>query len=49
MTRIFVEISAKLGQNIDELLDMILLQAEMMELKANPKQHGAGSVIEAPA
>ena len=44
---IFVEISAKLGQNIDELLDMILLQAEMMELKANPKQHGAGSVIEA--
>ena len=44
---IFVEISAKLGQNIDELLDMILLQAEMMELKANSKQHGAGSVIEA--
>lgn len=44
---IFVEISAKLGKNIDELLDMILLQAEMLELKANPKQHGAGSVIEA--
>ncbi len=44
---IFVEISAKFGKNIDELLDMILLQAEMMELKANPKQHGAGSVIEA--
>ncbi|WP_290033856.1 translation initiation factor IF-2 [Ligilactobacillus cholophilus] len=44
---IFVEISAKFGKNIDELLDMILLQSEMMELKANPKQHGAGSVIEA--
>ena len=44
---IFVNISAKYGKNIDELLDMILLQAEMLELKANPKQHGAGSVIEA--
>ncbi|WP_282709056.1 translation initiation factor IF-2 [Ligilactobacillus sp. Marseille-Q7487] len=44
---IFVEISAKFNKNIDELLDMILLQAEMLELKANPKQHGAGSVIEA--
>lgn len=44
---IFVNISAKFGKNLDELLDMILLQAEMMELKANPKQHGAGSVVEA--
>ncbi|WP_412990196.1 translation initiation factor IF-2 [Pediococcus siamensis] len=44
---IFVEISAKFGKNLDELLDMILLQAEVMELKANPKQSGAGSVIEA--
>ncbi|PIO81969.1 translation initiation factor IF-2 [Pediococcus damnosus] len=44
---IFVEISAKFGKNIDELLDMILLQAEVMELKANPDQNGAGSVIEA--
>ncbi|MBM9929105.1 translation initiation factor IF-2 [Pediococcus pentosaceus] len=44
---IFVEISAKLGQNIDELLDMILLQAEVLELKANPDQNAAGSVIEA--
>ncbi|AYM03089.1 translation initiation factor IF-2 [Levilactobacillus yiduensis] len=44
---IFVEISAKFGKNIDELLDMILLQAEVLELKANPEQNGAGNVIEA--
>ncbi|MEY8661470.1 translation initiation factor IF-2 [Ligilactobacillus faecis] len=44
---IFVEISAKFNKNLEELLDMILLEAEMLELKANPKQHGAGSVIEA--
>ena len=44
---IFVEISAKFGKNLDELLDMILLQAEILELKANPDQNGAGSVIEA--
>ena len=44
---IFVDISAKFGKNLDELLDMILLESEMLELKANPKQHGAGSVIEA--
>lgn len=44
---IFVEISAKFGKNLDELLDMILLQAEVMELKANPDQHAAGSVVEA--
>lgn len=44
---IFVKISAKFGKNIYELLDMILLQAEMMELKANPDQNAAGSVVEA--
>lgn len=44
---IFVNISAKFGKNIDELLDMIQLQAEMMELKANPDQNAAGSVVEA--
>ncbi len=44
---IFVKISAKFGKNLDELLDMILLQAEVMELKANPDQSGAGSVVEA--
>ena len=44
---IFVEISAKFNKNLDELLDMILLESEMLELKANANQHGAGSVIEA--
>ena len=44
---IFVKISAKFGKNLDELLDMILLQAEMMELKANRDQNAAGSVVEA--
>ena len=44
---IFVNISAKFGKNIDELLDMIQLEAEMMELKANPEQNAAGSVVEA--
>ncbi|MDO4903827.1 MAG: translation initiation factor IF-2 [Limosilactobacillus sp.] len=44
---IFVEISAKFGKNLDELLDMILLQSEVMELKANPDQNAAGSVVEA--
>ncbi|GLB46942.1 translation initiation factor IF-2 [Philodulcilactobacillus myokoensis] len=43
----FVNISAKVGTNVDKLLDMVILQAEVMELKANPKQHAAGSVIEA--
>ncbi|WP_268913161.1 translation initiation factor IF-2 [Lentilactobacillus sp. SPB1-3] len=44
---IFVNISAKFGKNIDELLDMIVLQADMLELKANPDQPAVGSVIEA--
>ncbi|CAM3050993.1 translation initiation factor IF-2 [Lactiplantibacillus plajomi] len=44
---IFVQISAKFGKNLDELLDMILLQAEVLELTANPKQNAAGSVLEA--
>lgn len=44
---IFVKISAKFGKNLDELLGMILLQAEMMELTANPDQNAAGSVVEA--
>lgn len=44
---IFVDISAKFGKNIDELLDMIILEAEVMELKADPDQPAAGSVIEA--
>lgn len=44
---IFVNISSKFGQNIDELLEMILLTADVLELKANPDQRAAGSVIEA--
>ena len=44
---IFVNISAKTGENVDELLQMILLQADVMELKADPKQKAIGTVIEA--
>lgn len=44
---IFVNISAKTGDNVDELLQMILLQADMMELKADPKQQAIGTVVEA--
>ncbi|MCI1986956.1 MAG: translation initiation factor IF-2 [Lactobacillus sp.] len=43
---IFVEISAKFGKNIDELLEMILLEADVLELKANPDQKAVGTVIE---
>src|SRR5690606_13394550 len=41
------EISAKKGIGIDELLEKILLEAEMLELKANPEKVGVGSIIEA--
>jgi len=41
------EISAKTGQGIPELLDKVLLQAEMLELKANPDRDAVGTVIEA--
>ena len=44
---IFVNISAKFGEGIDELLEMILLVAEVQELKANPNRLAIGSVIEA--
>jgi translation initiation factor IF-2 len=40
------EISAKTGQGVPELLDQILLQAEILELKANPEAKPQGSVIE---
>ena len=43
----FVEISAKKKQNIDELLETILLQADVLELKANPDALASGFVIEA--
>ena len=41
------EISAKMGTNVQLLLDKILLEAELMELKANPDKLAIGSVIEA--
>ncbi|KRM22445.1 translation initiation factor IF-2 [Latilactobacillus graminis] len=44
---IFVKISAKTGENIDELLEMVLLEADVLELKANPDQKAVGTVIEA--
>jgi translation initiation factor IF-2 len=40
------EISAKQGLNISELLDKVLLEAEMLELKANPNKNAVGTVIE---
>ncbi len=43
---IAVAISAKKGTNIDKLLEMILLQAEVLELKADPSKHARGVVIE---
>ena len=44
---LFVNISAKMGQGIDELLDSILLISEMAELKANPNRYASGTVLEA--
>ena len=41
------EISARKGTNIDVLLDKVLLEAELLELKANPNKRAVGSVIEA--
>lgn len=43
---VFVPISAKTGAGIDDLLEIILLQADLMELRANPDQNGVGVVIE---
>lgn len=44
---IMVNVAAKSGQNIDELLEMLLLVAEMQELKADPLTEAKGTVIEA--
>jgi len=44
---IFVRVSAITHEGLDELLEMILLQAELLELKANPSKLAAGHVIEA--
>ena len=44
---ICVPVSAKTGEGVDELLEMILLQADTMELRANPERMGRGVIIEA--
>lgn len=44
---IFASISAKTGQGVDELLELILLQAELLELKADPGRLARGTIIEA--
>lgn len=44
---IFVPLSAKTGEGIDNLLEMILLVSEVEEYKADPKRHAVGTVIEA--
>ncbi|HEX6726436.1 MAG TPA: translation initiation factor IF-2 [Nitrospira sp.] len=44
---IMVEVSAKQKTGLDTLLEMILLQAEVLELKADPHRHAKGTVIEA--
>ncbi len=44
---IFVNVSAKQNTGIDELLELILLQSEMLELKANPNKLARGHVVEA--
>jgi len=41
------DISAKTGEGIDELLEKVLLESEVLELKANPDKNAAGTVIEA--
>ena len=41
------EVSARTGEGVEELLDKVLLEAELLELKANPDKPAAGSVIEA--
>jgi len=44
---IFALVSAKSGEGVDELLELILLQAEVLELKANPNKLARGTVVEA--
>jgi translation initiation factor IF-2 len=44
---IFVPVSAKTGEGIDDLMEMILLTADIMELKANPDRNARGIVLEA--
>ncbi|MEZ4763721.1 MAG: hypothetical protein R3C26_11185 [Calditrichia bacterium] len=42
-----VEVSAKSGKGVPELLDRILLEAELLDLKGNPKKRAKGVVLEA--
>jgi translation initiation factor IF-2 len=44
---IFAEVSAKTGTGVDNLLELILLQAEVLELKANPDKPAVGRIVEA--
>jgi translation initiation factor IF-2 len=46
-TTVFVNVSAKKKQNLPQLLEMILLVADLQELKANPKKPAVGTVLEA--
>jgi translation initiation factor IF-2 len=46
-TTVFVNVSAKKRQNLDQLLEMLLLVADLQELKANPKKGAVGTVLEA--
>ena len=46
-TTVFVPVSAKSGEGIEQLLEMILLTADVLELKANPNRRARGLVIEA--
>src|SRR5213596_3573170 len=46
-TTLATPISAKTGKNVQELLDQILLQAELLDLKANPDRRAHGTVLEA--
>jgi len=46
-TNVFVNVSAKKKQNLDQLLEMLLLVADLQELKANPKKPAVGTVLEA--
>jgi translation initiation factor IF-2 len=43
---VFVDVSAKTGQNIDQLLEYILLLADLLELKADPTKRAKGTIIE---
>ena len=46
-TNVFVNVSAKKKQNLEQLLEMLLLVADMQEVKANPKKPALGTVLEA--